>query len=115
MNMQEIVIKRYQELFPREPLRETAAKTGIQITRVFRIFNGSEMKLKEYESFEKIIQDTRPQTVNNEAFLKVTRDCLLHLSENKISEYIHDMNMALKIKSLSKKKPFSKLHSNQLA
>lgn len=35
MSLQQKTIQRYRQLFPNEPLRETSARTGIQITRVF--------------------------------------------------------------------------------
>ena len=37
-------------------LKQIAHDSGIQITRVFRIINGCEMRLKEYLVFEAMIQ-----------------------------------------------------------
>jgi hypothetical protein len=55
MSLQSKTIERYRLFFPAETLREVSARTGIQITRVFRLFNGKPMKLGEFESFEKAI------------------------------------------------------------
>lgn len=55
MSLQNKTIERYRLFFPRETLREVSSRTGIQITRVFRLFNGKPMKLGEFESFENAI------------------------------------------------------------
>ncbi len=52
MTLQKKTISRYRQYFPNETLRETSARTGIQITRVFRLFNGKNMKVGELEAFE---------------------------------------------------------------
>jgi hypothetical protein len=57
MTLQSKTIQRYRLLFPQETLREISARTGIQITRVFRLFNGKPMKVGELEAFEKIINN----------------------------------------------------------
>ena len=56
MNLQKKTIQRYKQFFPNETLRETSARTGIQITRVFRLLNGKPMKVGELEAFENVIQ-----------------------------------------------------------
>ena len=55
MSLQSKTIQRYRLLFPNETLKEISARTGIQITRVFRLFNGKPMKLREFEAIEKAI------------------------------------------------------------
>lgn len=55
MNLQHAVIQKYRKIYPNHTLRETSAQTGIQLTRVFRIFNGQEMKISEYEKFREVI------------------------------------------------------------
>ncbi len=52
MSLQKKTLSRYRQYFPQETLRETSARTGIQITRVFRLFNGKTMKVGELEAFE---------------------------------------------------------------
>lgn len=58
-NIQRETIYQYQTKYPNDTLRDIASKTGIQLTRVFRIINGYEMKLKEYLSFQKSIHQTQ--------------------------------------------------------
>lgn len=55
MSLQNKTIERYRLFFPQETLREVSSRTGIQITRVFRLFNGKAMKLREFEAFEEAI------------------------------------------------------------
>ncbi|MEX0798835.1 MAG: hypothetical protein WEB87_02765 [Bacteriovoracaceae bacterium] len=52
MNYQNSIINKYKKAFPGRTLKVISQETGIQMTRVFRLFNGAEMKLKEYEAFE---------------------------------------------------------------
>ena len=49
------IIRRYRQVFPHDTLKVISQKTGIQITRVFRIMNGKPMKVSELESFENIL------------------------------------------------------------
>ena len=46
------VIAKYFKRRGEKPLREISNETGIQMTRVFRILNGQEMKLSEYLCFK---------------------------------------------------------------
>lgn len=55
MSLQKKTLNRYRQIFPHETLREVSARTGIQITRVFRLFNGKIMKVGELEAFEEAI------------------------------------------------------------
>jgi hypothetical protein len=50
------LIKTYKNLYPKTTLKETAHQTGLNITRIFRLFNGQEMKLSEYLAFQKVIE-----------------------------------------------------------
>lgn len=49
------IIRRYRQVFPNDTLKVISEKTGIQITRVFRIMNGKPMKVIELEAFESIL------------------------------------------------------------
>lgn len=55
MNLQKRTLERYRQLFPLETLREISARTGLNITRVFRLYNGKTMKVGELEAFENAI------------------------------------------------------------
>lgn len=57
MDLQEKILKQYLSLFKKPTLKSIAADTGIQMTRVFRILNGSPMKLSEYQTFRKKVAE----------------------------------------------------------
>lgn len=57
MKTQLNVIKQFMMIFKKPTLNKISTMTGIQLTRVFRIINGSEMKLSEYEIFQEKIDD----------------------------------------------------------
>jgi predicted DNA-binding protein YlxM (UPF0122 family) len=56
MNLQQKILIEFQRLFPRLTLQQISKITKIERTRVFRIINGVEMKISEYEVFLKLIQ-----------------------------------------------------------
>jgi hypothetical protein len=64
MSLQDKILQRYKKVHPHQTLKEASVLTGIQITRIFRLFNGKKMKVDELETFERLIQakiDQRPQ------------------------------------------------------
>ena len=93
MSLQKSIIKQYKEIYPKDKLKDISDKTGIQITRIFRILNGSEMKLKEYEVFDQIINSK----TNNAAIIKLAKECLLSLSAGRRASLVSNMQQALKI------------------
>ena len=56
MKLQNRVLKKYRLYFPHDTLRDVSNRTNIQLTRVFRLFNGKPMKVKELEAFEEVIE-----------------------------------------------------------
>ena len=72
MCLQTRIINEYRTLFPRYTLRETSAQTGIQLTRIFRIYNGAPMKLGEYEVFHSLVHGASASTGMQGAFRRVT-------------------------------------------
>jgi hypothetical protein len=53
MNLQTKILKQYLALNDQITLKTISEETGIQFTRVFRILNGSKMRLDEYEIIRK--------------------------------------------------------------
>ena len=49
------ILKIYRENFPHKTFNEIAQHTGINASRIFRLFNGHEMKVSEYQKFIKIL------------------------------------------------------------
>ena len=93
--LQTKLITTYKEKFPKDTYKEISKKTNIQQTRVFRIFNGSEMKLSEYEAIEDITKDAKPSLFD---LRKVMRLCEKTFSFDEISELLEEINYKLEIK-----------------
>jgi hypothetical protein len=56
MSLQKAILKQYMELSGNPTLKVISEETGVQITRVFRLFNGSVMKLNEYLIFQDLVR-----------------------------------------------------------
>ncbi len=59
MNLQDSILKSYRELFGKRTLLSISKHTGLNISRLFRIFNGAKMRLDEYEIFKRCILESR--------------------------------------------------------
>lgn len=101
MNLQQAVLNRYQTVFPDDSLRTISSKTQIQLTRVFRLMNGSEMKLREYEAFNNVINNEGNFTETN-SYIKLSRECLSTLPESKLKQLERQMLYALKLNKQTK-------------
>lgn len=99
MSLQDTILKRYRENFPEDTLREISDKTGIQLTRVFRIFNGSDMKLREFEAFENAITCESNQFATTD-FLELSQKSLKTLSDKKIAYIMGQMQQAIRISQM---------------
>ena len=93
MSVPKIVLKQFNEAYPQAKLREISEKTGIQITRVFRILNGAEMKVSELERF----QSTFDSPKANITFIELSKKCALNLSSRKRIFLQGLMEQALKL------------------
>ncbi len=86
MSLQARILFQYRQLFPRQTLRETAKLTGIQLTRVFRLMNGSAMKLEEYESFRKLVDNHERIHSDSTSFTRSVEQARSTLSEHELSK-----------------------------
>jgi len=91
--LQTSIIQNYRAIYPDHTLKEISNLTGIQLTRVFRILNGSEMKLSEYSAFIKIT--SKPKKRISALF----DECLQKLSEIKLKEISREIESLLKMQS----------------
>lgn len=62
MFLQEKVLKQYFELMKKPTFKEMAEDTGIQVTRIFRLFNKAPMKLDEFQIFERRVKELTGMT-----------------------------------------------------
>jgi hypothetical protein len=91
MSLQNKTIQRYRLIFPEETLREISLRTGIQITRVFRILNGKQMKLNEFEAFENVIKFKIAEKSHCSQLNRLIEDASSNLTNEeigKIADYI---------------------------
>lgn len=84
MSLQNKTIQRYRLFFPQETLREVSARTGIQITRVFRLFNGKAMKVEELEAFETVISNKLAENPNYSRLIKIVEEASLLMTNEEI-------------------------------
>ncbi|MCB9092578.1 MAG: hypothetical protein H6621_12965 [Halobacteriovoraceae bacterium] len=97
--LQQKILSRYQATFPNHTLRQVSDRTGINVSRVFRIFNGYEMKLVEYEKFEiAIIKKLTTQNKRSD-FIQTTLECLSQLNEKLINELQSEMKFRLEMRT----------------
>lgn len=95
--LQQAIIKQYHQVFQNRTYREIAEHTGIQVTRVFRIFNGAPMKLCEYEILYHKIQE---RGAMGGRLSELAREVEKHLSANAILSLSRELERRLQINGL---------------
>ncbi len=111
-SLQENILRQYRSKFPNDTLKEISHKTGIQITRVHRIFSGAEMKISEFEAVEKALAE-KDESITGD-LISTTYRCLTKLKASKLHKILATMNYALKIEELKNHDPsfgFSNIQS----
>jgi len=99
MKLQDHILRSYRKNFPEHTLKEIAEATGLQITRVFRILNGSEMKVSEFEAFQKALESKSYSSLH---FITTAKKCLQLLSEETLQTLNNEMLLKISIKKQSK-------------
>lgn len=102
MTLQQKTLQRYRQLFPNETLRETSARTSIQITRVFRLFNGKTMKVVELEAFESIINKKIGETPCYGNFYKIIEEASVVLTNKELTNLTETIARKISLKTFSK-------------
>lgn len=96
MNLQKEIIAKFYKQYPDATLKELSSKAGIQITRVFRIMNGYEMKISEYEKIHQLIQK-KDLSETLDVHLETYKEYLTELSDQKryslIKKYQHHIEL----------------------
>lgn len=97
MSVQNIVLQQLKETHPQAKLKDISQKTGIQITRVFRILNGAEMKVSEWEKFQKLTKSHN----GIDEFLNTAKTYALKISPQRRHLLHVSMQQALKLAQLT--------------
>ncbi|MEA9356593.1 hypothetical protein SHI21_10275 [Bacteriovorax sp. PP10] len=83
MDLQMTILNQYMLLNNKPTLKKISADTGIQLTRIFRLFNGSTMKLSEYQIFNRKVKEKMGLTDGLEA---IAFECSMKLSPDAIKD-----------------------------
>ena len=97
MSMQMWIIEKYIRLTGNKTLKEISKDTGIQLTRVFRLLHGKEMKLTEFEIFQKKSFYNFEKSLS---IISLANECAFKLDENRILDISNFMERTLKISEL---------------
>lgn len=108
-------IQRYRKTFPNDTLKTISAKTGIQLTRVFRIMNGKPMKVSELESFEKILGQRIGQNQRIMEFENLAKIAALDLSVRDIEIIISYIERKLENNKIIKQTSINQVPENLIA
>ena len=114
MSLQTNILKDYRSLFPQDTLREISNRTGIQLTRVFRLLNGSPMKLAEYESFYDIIDLENTKSEKTSA-LKLLRSHGHQLSGSEMTKICDFIQRKIQFNTLVTSQQIATMQKQELA
>ena len=97
MSLQLKVLDHYLDLFGRDQtLKQISSHLGIQVTRVFRIFNGYEMKITEFEKFQKALKPTEEK--ETKSLIKTARQGEEYLSVTLSNKFREKIEMKIRLK-----------------
>lgn len=83
--LQKVIIEQFQKKFSNPTYKEMVELTGIEQTRLFRIKNGTPMRLEEFERILTLLSET-----NNP--MNLFFDCYKYLDQKSISEVEHNIH-----------------------
>ena len=102
MKFQESVLRQYMMVSGNHSMKKIAKDTGLQISRIFRLFNGLEMKLKEYHLFYRKIQEYQGVEKNLSHLMEL---CILRLPPDSVKELEKMLIRKLKLWGLGRAYP----------
>jgi len=103
MNLQNRTINRYKNLFPNDTMRETSHRTGIQLTRIFRLFNGKPMKVKELEVFDELIRSQMKDQAILENIYQLLQEAEDLFTREEMNHLAHSLERRIKARSFKRK------------
>jgi hypothetical protein len=102
MDLQQKTLRRYRQFFPKETFREISKRTGINITRVYRLFHGRTMNVEEFEIFEKAISHRISESPNFCQFTKMMEDASAVLTNEELGKLTEYITRKLKARTYSR-------------
>ncbi|HXH73813.1 MAG TPA: hypothetical protein VNJ08_02540 [Bacteriovoracaceae bacterium] len=88
MSLQKRTLQRYRQIFPNDTLKAVSTRTGIQITRVFRLFNGKTMKVLELEALENAVHEKLRENPNHSRLTEVLEKASAVLTNDELAKII---------------------------
>ena len=103
MSLQKRILVEYKSAYPQQSLFEISQTTGIQVTRVFRLFKGASMRLKEYESmYDAVLKQQSHATSIDCEFLQSAQKAIGILSPVIIDEMTQKIQHLIRVKNFNK-------------
>lgn len=115
MSLQSKTIHRYRQFFPQDTLREVSSRTGIQITRVFRLFNGKNMKVGELEAFESAVTLKMAETPGYLRITNLVEESLALLTSEELEVISNYMERKLTAKKYARSYIRTNLENTNIA
>ena len=98
MKIQESILRQYMRRTGNVTLKSISNDTGLQVTRIFRLLNGAEMKLNEYRVFYWKVQDLHDSKI---CLQNLAEECALKLPSGPIKEIENIILKKLKLWNLT--------------
>lgn len=102
MTLQKKTLARYRQYYPHDTLREISARTGIQITRVFRLFNGKTMKVAELEAFDRVINEKLEASPEIHNFNAIMEKASIFLTNEELAKLVSQIERKITARSFSR-------------
>ena len=91
--LQKVIIKQFQKKFSNPTYKEMVELTGIEQTRLFRIKNGTPMRLEEFEKFLVLLSETKNP-------IALFFDCYKYLDQHSLNEIEQNIQRKIAIVKL---------------
>jgi len=102
VSLQNKTLDRYRQFFPQDTFREVSARTGIQITRIYRLFHGKSMKVSELEIFDDVIQKKIADNPSFAQMNQVIEEASAILTNDELSKLTEYVSRRIKARSYSR-------------
>ncbi len=95
MQTQTYLLAKLKKCYPHLSYRQISARSGIQLTRLFRLFHGAEMKLGEYERLSGLCE-SEGKAPDHAKFSHLAKSCLSRLAPRRLERLSLTMARQLK-------------------
>lgn len=99
---QKNLLNELKKIYPDYTLRDFSIRSQIQLTRIFRIFNGAELKVSEYNQLQSLIRRNTENSSQKQLFLNLVEDAFTHLDQKIIHQYFNNLRMQLSFHQMLK-------------